>query len=548
MPSRGLLLEELVDNNLWFLGPDWLCQPNASIEPDLSGEMSEECVAELRVRSRKTLASKPNIGLSETVASESSDVLSDESSTNLHVCMSTVELKKIIDIERFSGLDHLLRVTTYVLKFLWSLGRYKEDDSLLLCAELLWIRSTQSSLQDHSSYKEWRQQLGLFQDEEGLWRCRGRISNASVSYDSKYPILLPANEHFTILVIRKAHERVLHNGVKETLTEVRSRYWIVRGRSAIKRVIGRCVICRRFEGQHYSAPPPPPLPTFRVTEEPAFTYTGLDYAGPIYIKSDDNMEKVWICLYTCCVTRCIHLDIVFNLSVESFLRSLTRFTARRGVPLKILSDNGKTFKSAAKILKKIASHGDISRYLLETRTKWLFNVERAPWWGGVFERMVKSVRRCLRKVMGQAKLDYDELHTAAVEIEGIINSRPLSYVTTEDFDEPLTPSHLLVGRRLLSLPSRSHKESDEEYSPQITKSHLSRRYRHLNTTLDRFWQRWRSEYLLELREHHRFNNKGSQGQQIALGDIVVVHTNEKRRGFWNLGKIEELFTGRDGLI
>ena len=86
--------------------------------------------------------------------------------------MSTVGLKKIIDIERFSGLDHLLCVTTYVLKFLWSLGRFKEDDSLLLHAELLWIRSTQSSLQDHSSFKEWRQQLGLFQDEEGLWRYR----------------------------------------------------------------------------------------------------------------------------------------------------------------------------------------------------------------------------------------------------------------------------------------------------------------------------------------------------------------------------------------
>ena len=160
--------------------------------------------------------------------------------------------------------------------------------------------------------------------------------------------------------------------MKETLSEFRSRYWIVRGRSAIKRVIGRCVICRRFEGLHYSAPPPPPLPAFRVTEEPAFTYTGLDYAGPIYIKPDDNMEKVWICLY---ITRCIHIDFVFNLSVESFRRSLTRFTAQRGVTLKILSDNGKTFKSATEMLKKIASHGDISRYLSETRTKWLFNVE-----------------------------------------------------------------------------------------------------------------------------------------------------------------------------
>ena len=183
-------------------------------------------------------------------------------------------MRAVIDIERFSGLDHLLHVTTCFEVFMES-GEVQGGDSLLLRAELLWIQSTQSSLQDHSSFKEWRQQLGLFQDEEGLWRCRGRISNASVSYNSKYPILLPANEHFTILVIRKAHERVLHNGVKETLTEVRSRYWIVRGRSAIKRVIGRCVICRRFEGQHYSAPPPPPLPAFRVTEEPGLRRTHI---------------------------------------------------------------------------------------------------------------------------------------------------------------------------------------------------------------------------------------------------------------------------------
>ena len=87
--------------------------------------------------------------------------MSDESSKNCHVCMSTVGLKKINDIERFSSLDHLLRITTYVLKFLWSLGRFKEDHPLLLQAELLWIGLTQSSLQDHGSFKEWRQQLCL---------------------------------------------------------------------------------------------------------------------------------------------------------------------------------------------------------------------------------------------------------------------------------------------------------------------------------------------------------------------------------------------------
>ena len=534
IPSRGLLLEELVDNSLWFSGPDWLCQQEVlSYKPPLSEEMSEDSIAELRIHPRKA---------------DFCNNLSEVRSASLHVRANAVRLNEVIDIGRFSNLDRLLQVTTYVLKFLHGLGRFKEDNAPLLQAEMLWIRKAQSSLQDHRNFKEWRQQLGLFQDESEVWRCKGRISNANVSYDCKHPILLPANDPYTILVIKKAHERVLHNWVKETLTEVRSRYWIVRGRSAIKQILGRCVICRRFEGQHYGAPPPPPLPGFRVTEEPPFTFTGLDYAGPLYIKSSGNMEKIWICLYTCCVTRCIHLDIVFNLSVESFFRSLKRFTARRGVPLKILSDNGKTFKAAARILKRIASHGDISRYLSEIKTVWLFNVERAPWWGGVFERMVKSVKRCLRKVMGQAKLDYDELNTAIIEIEGILNSRPLSYISPDDFDEPLTPSHLMVGRRLMSLPDHSHKESDEEYSPQATKDHLSKRFKHLNASLDIFWQRWRSEYLLELREHHRFNDKSARGQVISVGDIVVVHTNERRRGFWSLGKIEEVFPGRDGQI
>ena len=159
-----------------------------------------------------------------------------------------------------------------------------------------------------------------------------------------------------------------------------------------------------------------------------------------------------------------------------------------------------------------------------------------------------SVKRCLRKVTGQAKFDYDELHTATVEVEGILNSRPLSYVSPEDFDESLTPSHLLVGRRLLNLPSNPNADGLVEYSPKVTKSHLSKRFQYLNITPDQFWQRWRQEYLLELREHHRFNKKTPQGRQIAIGDVVVVHTDERRRGLWNLGKIEELYPGRDGNI
>ena len=99
-------------------------------------------------------------------------------------------------------------------------------------------------------------------------------------------------------------------------------------------------------------------------------------------------KKVWICLYTCCVVRAVHLDLVPDMSTPAFLRSFRRFTARRGLPCKMLSDNAKTFRAAAKSL---------------TEVKWIFNVPKAPWWGGVFEWMVRCTKRCLRKIIGQAK-------------------------------------------------------------------------------------------------------------------------------------------------
>ena len=242
-----------------------------------------------------------------------------------------------------------------------------------------------------------------------------------------------------------------HNGVKGTLTEVRSRYWIVKGRSLTRAFIHRCTVCKKYEGAPFEGPPPPPLPEFRVKEDPAITCTGVDFAGPLFVRNghSNGSSKVWICVFTCLVTRAIHLDIVCDLSTDTFLRRLKRFAARQGLPHKFLSDNGKTFKAAAKFLSVVFKDETIQEHLANQGSQWIFNVECAPWWGGVFERMVQSTKRCLRKVVGRANFTRDELLTAVVEIEAVVNSRPLSYAS---FTEPLTPSHLVVGRRLLNLP------------------------------------------------------------------------------------------------
>ena len=135
-------------------------------------------------------------------------------------------------------------------------------------------------------------------------------------------MFLDSEHHLATLIVRDAHDRVQHNGVSETLTELRDKYWIVRGLSFVRKVIDRCVTCRRFEGRQHYPPPPLPLPAFRVREAPAFTYTGVDYAGPLFIKSVNSSgeSKVWICFYTCCIVRAIHLEVVPDLTAQSFIR------------------------------------------------------------------------------------------------------------------------------------------------------------------------------------------------------------------------------------
>jgi len=183
----------------------------------------------------------------------------------------------------------------------------------------LWIIEFQRQFGQDRHFDEWKKQFGLFNDEKGIWRCGGRLSNIETPYDTKHPIFLSKQHHLAVLIVRRAHEKVCHNGVKDTLTEVRAKYWIVKGRSLVKGVVQKCVFCKKFEGRSYNLPAPPPLPKFRVNQAPPFSSTGVDFAGPMFVKTHGLIEnkKVWICLYTCCVTRAVNIDIVPDMSTDT---------------------------------------------------------------------------------------------------------------------------------------------------------------------------------------------------------------------------------------
>ena len=174
--------------------------------------------------------------------------------------------------------------------------------------------------------------------------------------------------------------------------------------------------------------------------------------------------------------------------------------------------------------------------------KWTFNLEKAPWWGGIFERLVRSMKRCLKKTIGGARLTYEELLTVVVEVEMILNCRPLSYVSSEDPEEPITLSHLLCGGRLMSLPDGNTSDTPD-YDTEMQPQDVDGRMRHLSNVINHFWKRWREEYLLELRNSHRYTTQNNTNKAVSTGDVVVVHDEDQPRGKWQIGGVEDLLVG-----
>ena len=158
------------------------------------------------------------------------------------------------------------------------------------------------------------------------------------------------------------------------------------------------------------------------------------------------------------------------------------------------------------------------------------------------------MKRCLRKMVGQASLTHDELLTAVTKIESMINSWPLSYISAEDTEEPLTLSHLPIGRRVLNLPDYLDNlcdPGDEDFDLDATQ--LTRRTKYLSSILNHFWGRWRNEYLAELRESHKhLLGRAREGPNVSIGDVVIVHDEGLLHSSWKLGKIKKLIVGRYG--
>ena len=243
-----------------------------------------------------------------------------------------------------------------------------------------------------------------------------------------------------------------------------------------------------------------------------------------------NMYKSYICLITCAATRNVHIELCPRMDAPCLIRLLKRFIGRRGIFDMAISDNFKTFVGK-----------ELGEFLTSTGITWRNILDKSPWWGAFYERLIRIIKEAFRKCLGNAKLTYEELETVLVEIEAVINSRPLTYIN-EEVDDALTPSHMVIGRRLLSKHCFANNCSD-------VASHVSlnARYEYLRKIIDHYWNRFSKEYLSELHQHHLYSRKENYDEKcrLLLGDVVLIKDDKLKRNFWKKGYVEKLICGED---
>ncbi|XP_014214634.1 uncharacterized protein LOC106643863 [Copidosoma floridanum] len=447
--SRGQLPADFLLNNTWFSGPSWLSQAENTWPPSVE------------------ISSREDSGFKQ------------------RFCLLTTNSVSEI-YSRFSSYQILIK--TIALIFRW---RTKLNKGLPITveeareAELKLLRSIQhekfpvevkrlSTAHDTESgqisvpYRKTTRfdNLHPFIDNDGLLRVGGRLKNSQLTYNQKHPVLLPSKHHVTDLIIRQYHQSNLHGGIQSTLYSIRERFWIINGRDQVRKIIRHCVDCIRTKPKPLQAQMAD-LPAARVIKAPAFSHVGVDFFGPLYIKEKQFRSrttlKVYGCVFVCIMSKAVHIELAHDLSMEGFLAIFRRFISRRGIPKHVYSDNETNFVGANNELREIYDlfktpeyENQIENYALSNRITWHFNPPLSPHFGGLWEAAVKSFKHHLKRTLKNHTLTYEQMQTLLIEIEAILNSRPICTLSADPNDPlALTPAHILIGKSFKTLPEKN---------------------------------------------------------------------------------------------
>lgn len=289
------------------------------------------------------------------------------------------------------------------------------------------------------------------------------------------------------------------------------------------------------------------LPQARITPARPFVNSGVDYFGPLWIHykiRGKRPTKAYVAVFCCFASKAVHLELVSDLTTDAFIGALKRFISRRGRCQNIYSDNATNFIGANNKLVELSEsifseHGkdSVTSTCSSKGIQFHFIPPRSPHFGGLWEAAVKSAKHLLVRSIGTASLTYEELETVIVEIEAILNSRPLTPMTNDPSDmSALTPGHLLIGEA---------PTSQVDSAASSKRLSLLSRWELVSQLKLEFWRRWSTEYLNELQQRQKWNK---QQPNLKIGNMVIIKEDNLPVMKWPLGRIMQIHTGDDGIV
>ncbi|XP_025997552.2 uncharacterized protein LOC105197924 [Solenopsis invicta] len=528
--SRGETSEHLINTKLWWQGLPWL-QANEETWPMEGEELLLTNAPEMRKQA---------------------------------VIAITTKEEPLLDYNRHSTLVKLINIVAYMLRFIENtkcknenkeakLGKITLQEKRKAKLRLIKLIQTEeyneelNALQAKNkvSLKSKLKTLHPFLDDEGVIRVGGRLQQASLPEGTKHPIVIPAAHHFTTLVINHYHEKLLHVGAQTMLYAIREEFWPIQARNKIKKIIRQCVKCRKANptvgwqlmGQ---------LPSVRVNAGRPFLSSGVDYCRPFQVRDrirrNAKAYKAYVAIFVCMSTKAVHIELVEDLTAESFIAALKRFVSRRGRASDLYSDNGTNFVGAERILREIMNTEEfknlVQEYATSEQINWHFIPARSPHCGGIWEAAVRSMKLHLKRIIGETCLTVAEMNTVLTQVEAILNSRPLTAISDDVNDmRALTPGHFLIGESLQDYPEQNMKE--------IPINRLAM-WQHIEQLRQHFWSRWQKEYLVTCQERNKWRTEAERA--FKVGQLVMLKQTESMPLKWTLARIEEIHPGTDGLV
>ncbi|XP_061169486.1 uncharacterized protein LOC133178815 [Saccostrea echinata] len=386
-------------------------------------------------------------------------------------------------------------------------------------------------------------------DEEGVLRVGGRLKNANLGRNMEHPVIVSKSSHVAVLLVRHYHEKVHHQGRHITAGALRTAgFWIKGARKLVSSILHQCVTCRKLRGQ-LQTQIMANLPSCRLQPVPPFTYVGVDTFGHLNVVSRRTRggsanSKRWAIMFTCLTVRAVHIEVVEQMSTSAFINASRRFVSIRGKVLEYRSDRGTNFVGSTSSNTVAVNVEDpaVQKFLLSEGSTWIFNPPHSSHFGGVWERMIGVARKIIDALLlenSAKELTHEVLVTFMAEVSMIINSRPIAPVSSDPENAMILSPNVLL----------TQKEGDEV--PPLRDLDLNIRdmfksnWKHVQVLADRFWKRWKDEYLQNLQSRRKWK---TEKENLREGDVVMLRDKDMNRCAWPLGLVEEAIQSEDGNV